>query len=113
MRGTVGSASEGSFVCLLPLTVGARKHGAHPFLASQNRAISAVVLSLCPLKILICAFYNEYGDTTQRKPEGKICVGIPLWDMLFHRDLKAHPYAKEAVQRHEARPRNCPLRWRV
>jgi len=47
MRGTVGSASEGSFVCLLPLTVGARKHGTHPFLASQNRAISAVVLSLC------------------------------------------------------------------
>src|SRR5262245_42666258 len=45
MRGTVSSASEGSLVCLLPLTMGARQQGAHPFLAFQHRTISAVVLS--------------------------------------------------------------------
>src|SRR5262249_32097857 len=45
MRGTVGSVSEGLFVCLLPLTVGARQQGAHPCLAFQHRTISAVVLS--------------------------------------------------------------------
>jgi hypothetical protein len=45
--GTVGSTSEGSLVRLLPLTIGACTHGANPCLASQHRAISAVVLSSC------------------------------------------------------------------